>query len=130
MKAFLYSIAKTWLGGLLLHWVFPYFRFLIPGKKLVETDTILAFHHPSPSYPLHIIIVPKASLNSLADLPSDDLAFETALFQAINILVEELDLKSCGYRLIANGGSNQEVNHLHFHLISDEFDDIEYTRKS
>ena len=30
------------------------------------------------------------------------------------------NLESKGYRLIVNGGNAQEVDHLHFHLISDD----------
>lgn len=82
MKRFIYSFAKTWLGGILVHWAVAYFAFLIPGKKEVETDTLLAFHHPNPSYPLHILIVPKRNYRSLTDLPSKDSAFESSLFRA------------------------------------------------
>jgi histidine triad (HIT) family protein len=121
MTHFLYSIAKTWLGGLLLHWVFAHFSFAIPGEKLIETDSVLAFHHPAPSYPLHILIVPKARVRSLKDLPTADHQFESGLFQAVDVLVQKFNLDGFNYRLIANGGSAQEVDHLHFHLISDDY---------
>jgi len=125
MRKFFYSIAKTWVGGLILHWVFAYFSFAIPGKRLSERDSVLAFHHPSPSYPLHILIVPKANYRSLVDLPSDDHLFEVELFSLVNELVKMFNLESKGYRLIVNGGNAQEVDHLHFHLISDDFGDEE-----
>lgn len=121
MNCFLYSIAKTWIGGLLLHWIIAHFSFVIPGEKLIDTDTLLAFHHPSPSYPLHILIVPKSKRRSLKDLPTADLVFEFSLFQAVNELVQQFSLDDYGYRLIANGGSAQEVDHLHFHLVSDGY---------
>jgi len=121
MSRFLYSIAKTWMGGLLLHWIIAFFSFAIPGEKLIETDSLVAFNHPSPSYPLHILIMPKARHKSLNDLPSDDLVFESGLFVSVNELVQRFGLESCGYRLITNGGSAQEVDHLHFHLISDDY---------
>ncbi|MCK4823941.1 hypothetical protein KA005_49765, partial [bacterium] len=35
MYHFLYSIAKTRIGGLLLHWIIAYFSFTIPGEKLI-----------------------------------------------------------------------------------------------
>lgn len=123
MIRFLYSIAKTWFGGLILHWIFAYFSFFIPGKRLVETDSVLAFHHPSPSYPLHILIVPKSKYSSLVDLPSNDHIFEVELFRVVNDLVKMFNLESKGYRLIVNGGNAQEVDHLHFHLISDDIVD-------
>jgi histidine triad (HIT) family protein len=121
MHRFLYSIAKTWVGGLLLHWIIAHFSCVIPGEKLIETDSVLAFHHPSPSYPLHILIVPKSKYRSLAELPSKEQAFESGLFFAVNELAQRFRLEGCGYRVIANGGTYQEVDHLHFHLISDDY---------
>jgi len=122
MNRFLYTIVKTWIGGLLIHWIIAHFSFVVPGEKLIDTDCILAFEHPSPSYPLHILIVPKSKYRSLKELPSDDLVFETGLFRAVNELVLRYDLEVHGYRLIANGGSAQEVDHLHFHLVSDGYE--------
>ncbi len=129
MKRFLYTIAKTWIGGLVLHWVFAHFSFVIPGERLIETESVLAFHHPSPSYPLHILIVPKAKFRSLNDLPSADKEFESGLFLAVNEMVQRFGLQDCGYRFIANGGNAQEVNHLHFHLVSDDYEDILSSRQ-
>ena len=119
MNRFLFSLAKTGLGGWLLSWIIAHFTFLIPGEKLIETDTILAFPHPQPAYPLHILILPKANYKNLTDLPSEDRRFESDLFQAVNQLVEKFELTPKGYRLIVNGGKAQEVPHLHFHLISE-----------
>jgi len=122
MKRFMYSIAKTWLGGIILHWVFAYFSFVIPGEKLIENDTLIAFHHPSPSYALHILIVPKAKYRSILELPSDDAEFEIGLFKAVKELVRRFGLDESSYRLIVNGGNAQEVDHLHFHLVSDDYE--------
>ena len=122
MNRFLHSLVKTWLGALILHWFIAYFSFAIPGEKLIETDSIIAFHHPSPSYPLHILILPKSKYKSIQDLPSNDLAFESGLFSAVNVLVQRFDLDGYSYRLIVNGGNAQEVDHLHFHLISDDYE--------
>ena len=130
MKRFLYAMAKTWLGGIILHWIFAYFSFAIPGEKLIENDTLIAFHHPSPSYPLHILIVPRSKFRSLMDLPSDEAAFEIGLFKAVKQLVKRFRLDENSYRLIANGGSAQEVDHLHFHLISDDYDSSNLKRIS
>ena len=119
MKNLLYLIAKTWLGGLILHYLFAFFSFVIPGEKLIDNQVLMAFHHPTPSYPLHILLVPKAKYRSLKNLPSDDSRFEVELFRAVNELVQNYNLMEKGYRLIVNGGISQDVNHLHFHLISE-----------
>ena len=121
MKNFFYTIAKTWIGSIFLHWIFAYFSFVIPGEKLVETTKLIAFYHPSPSYPLHILIVPKERYKSISDLPTFDKLFESDLVVTINDLVNRFNLEEYGYRLITNGGTSQEVDHLHFHLISDNF---------
>jgi len=109
------------VGGLILHWAVAYFAFLIPAKKMVETDTLVAFHHPSPSYPLHIVILPKGHYRAVTDLPSGDLRFEADLFKAVRQLVQLYHLENGNYRLIANGGQAQEVDHLHFHLVSEDW---------
>jgi histidine triad (HIT) family protein len=91
----------------------------IPVKRLRETNTLIAFHHPQPSYPVHILIVPKRAHASLAELTPADADFTADLFAAAQSLVAELGLEARGYRLICNGGAYQDVPLLHFHLISD-----------
>jgi histidine triad (HIT) family protein len=91
---------------------------LIPAERLAETDTLLAFHHPSPSYPVHILMVPKGSYVSLLDLLSKDHRFEMDLFEVLRGLILKYELDQSDYRLIANGGSAQEDGVLHFHLVS------------
>jgi|AntAceMinimDraft_8_1070364.scaffolds.fasta_scaffold23392_2 histidine triad (HIT) family protein len=83
---------------------------------------VLVVCNPVPSYPLHILILPKAKYRSLKDLPSDGSVFESSLFKAVKELAERFDLDGFGYRLIANGGSAQEIDHLHFHLVSDKYE--------
>lgn len=79
----------------------------------------MAFYHPSPSYPVHILLVSKRPYASLLDLPPADVAFQRDLLTTVQGLVRELGLEGCGYRLVANGGPNQDVPLLHFHLISE-----------
>ncbi len=93
--------------------------FLIPARRLRETPSLLAFYHPQPSYPLHILIVPRRAYRSLLDLSPADAEFQRDLFETVQSLVRELGLEAYGYRLIANGGAYQDVPALHFHLISD-----------
>lgn len=94
--------------------------FALPVHRLRESQTLIAFNHPQPAYPVHILLVPKKALPSLASLTSDDREFLVDLFQCVQSLVAELDLEAAGYRLIVNGGKNQDIPQLHFHLISDK----------
>jgi histidine triad (HIT) family protein len=93
---------------------------VIPVQKLRETNTLLAFYHPQPAYPLHILLVPLREIPSLVDLdPVLDAPFLADLFATVQSLVAELHLDQRGYRLIVNGGKFQDFPYLHFHLISD-----------
>ncbi|MBI5297789.1 MAG: HIT domain-containing protein [Chloroflexi bacterium] len=90
--------------------------FAIPVQRLRETDTLIAFQHPKPSYPFHALLVPKKAVTSLADLDPTDSAFLADLYSTVQSLVQEYRLPA--YRLIVNGGEFQDFPQLHFHLIS------------
>jgi histidine triad (HIT) family protein len=92
---------------------------MLPVDRLRETKTLIAFHHPDPSNPTHILIVPKRKYRTLMDLPIDDAELMRDLFGVAQELITELGLEKAGYRLIVNGGNAQDIQHLHFHLISE-----------
>jgi diadenosine tetraphosphate (Ap4A) HIT family hydrolase len=91
--------------------------FVIPVNRLRETSSLLAFHHPSPGYAFHVLIVPKRQVDSLTKLDPEDTAFLTDLYATVQSLVNEFQLNA--YRLVVNGGEYQDFPHLHFHLISE-----------
>ena len=90
--------------------------FVIPVDRLRETETLVAFHHPKPAYPFHVLIVPKKAVRTLTELDANDAAFLTDLFSTVQVLIHQFHL--AGYRLIVNGGVHQDFPQLHFHLIS------------
>ena len=106
-----------WTLAPLIGWIFAYMSFVIPVKRLRETPSLLAFHHPSPGYKFHVLIVPKREVDSLARLDVSDTEFLTDLYSAVQSIVDEFQLKA--YRLIVNGGEYQDFPHLHFHLVSE-----------
>jgi len=108
------------MGKNLIRWMFRHMSFAIPVRRLRETKTLMAFHHPQPSYPLHILLTAKRSYSSFMDLPITDTTFLRELTLTVQSLVREFKLEESGYRLITNGGVYQDIPQLHFHLISDE----------
>lgn len=102
-------------------WVFAKMSFILPVNRLRETDTLLVFYHLKPAYPFHVLIVPKKAVQTLADLDVNDIAFLKDLFFVVQNLVEEFHLSA--YRLIVNGGEYQDFPQLHFHLISNVYED-------
>lgn len=98
--------------------------FALPVDRLIETNTLLAFHDPSPAYPLHILLVPRKPIASLSQIDAaTDLDFLGELFTSVQKLVIQFSLVEGGYRLIVNGGKYQEFPYLHFHLVADQFHD-------
>jgi histidine triad (HIT) family protein len=105
------------LARVIFGWMFAHMSFAIPAKRLRETDTLMAFYHPKPAYPFHVLIVPKKAVASLADFDPADTVFLTDLYFTVQSLVEEFKLPA--YRLIVNGGEFQDFPQLHFHLAAD-----------
>jgi histidine triad (HIT) family protein len=113
-------LARSPLASYFIGLVFAHMSFALPVRRLRETDALIAFYHPRPSYPTHILLAPKKSIRSLSDLTSIDQDFLVALVECVQSLVDELGLQEPGYRLIINGGGYQEVPHLHIHLVSEK----------
>lgn len=118
LKSLLFRLAQTRFGRVFIGWLFAYMSFVIPIPRLRETKTLMAFHHPRPSYPIHILIVPKRALANLMTLQPIDTDIWQELIPTVQSLVTELNLEASGYRLIVNGGAYQDVDQLHFHLVS------------
>ena len=106
-----------WLFAPLIGWIFEHMSFVIPVKRLRETETLMAFYHPKPSYDFHVLLVPKKAVRSLQEFNPDDSSFLKELYATVQSLIEEFHLSA--YRLIVNGGEYQDFPQLHFHLIAD-----------
>ncbi len=91
----------------------------IPCNKVYEDEEILAFHDINPAAPIHILVIPKKHITSLAHLEKEDEAIVGRIYGVINQIAEEQSFKQDGYRVIVNCGKNggQEVMHLHFHIL-------------
>jgi histidine triad (HIT) family protein len=112
-------IARTCPGRFFIGFIFAHMSQLLPIDRLAETGTLVAFRHPQPAYPFHVLIVPKKQVDSLASLDPADSLFLTDLYATVQKLVKQFDLGVDGYRLIVNGGKFQDFPQLHFHLISE-----------
>jgi len=62
------AFARSRIGRSAVGWFFSTMSFSIPVRRLRETDTLIAFHHPKPNYTVHILIVPKKKLSELSQL--------------------------------------------------------------
>ena len=92
----------------------------IPSEKVYEDDEILAFKDIHPVAPVHILVIPKKHIASIAQMEKEDEALVGRIYTVINKIAEEQGVKEDGFRVIVNCGKNggQEVMHLHFHLLA------------
>ena len=90
----------------------------IPAKLVYEDELSLAFHDSSPQAPVHILVIPKKEIASLAELTPDDVALMGHLFMVVHKLAKDQGLTN-GFRTVINTGPDggQTVNHLHIHLL-------------
>ena len=90
----------------------------IPSELVYENDYVIAFYDISPQAPVHILVVPKEHIASVADITADNSLFAAKCYEAIAEIAKTLKLDK-GFRVIANTGSDggQTVFHLHFHLL-------------
>jgi histidine triad (HIT) family protein len=90
----------------------------IPCKKVHEDDDILAFHDINPWAPVHLLIIPKRHIVSLATVDTSDEAVLGKLFARAGGIARSQGLND-GFRTVINSGriGNQEVYHLHVHIL-------------
>jgi len=90
----------------------------IPSNKCYEDEAVLAFHDIDPKAPVHVLIIPKKHIVSVAQTKERDFDLYARIFSVAKKLAEEFDLKA-GYRIVTNIGDEggQAVAHLHFHLL-------------
>ncbi len=91
----------------------------IPARIVFEDEHCLAFHDIQPKAPIHILVIPKREIRSLADLETTDKELLGHLMLRTAEIAEAQGLKLDGYRVVTNIGRNggQSVNHLHFHIL-------------
>lgn len=90
----------------------------IPAKIIYEDDRCLAFHDVAPQAPVHVLVIPKQAIVSVATVADDDADLVAHMWLVIRDLAKQLKLDS-GYRVVINCGRDggQSVDHLHFHLL-------------
>ena len=91
----------------------------IPSTKVYEDDMCLAFRDIEPQAPEHIVIVPKAHIESANALNSENIKYVAHIWETIPKIAKELGFAENGYRVVNNCGKDggQTVMHLHFHLM-------------
>jgi histidine triad (HIT) family protein len=99
----------------------------IPAKTVYEDDDVIAFHDINPAAPVHVLIVPREHIPTLADANEN----HTALLGKMMLLAPKLAAElgggyshtpegpTGGFKTLVNTGPDggQEVYHLHLHIM-------------
>lgn len=95
----------------------------IPAKIAYEDQEVIAFHDLAPRAPVHVLIIPKKHIPSLAEAAPEDEPVLGRIQVAARKIAEQLGLAENGFRLVSNcrADGGQEVPHLHYHLIGGQF---------
>src|SRR5262245_57929763 len=91
----------------------------IPADILHASDTVVAFRDASPAAPVHVLVIPKEHIVSIAEIEDRHGDVLVDLLQVANHLAKTEGIEAGGYRLVTNVGpdAGQSVFHLHLHLL-------------
>ena len=93
----------------------------IPADVVHRDDLVVAFRDVAPQAPVHILLVPRDHLDSIADLSltAEHDRLWSHLLHVVQDLAARDGIAESGYRLLTNVGlaGGQTVAHLHLHLL-------------
>ncbi len=90
----------------------------IPADIVYEDDLALAFRDVQPQAPVHILVIPKKPIESIATATTEDENLLGHLLLIVKRVATQEGLVN-GYRVVINSGEDggQTVFHLHLHLL-------------
>jgi histidine triad (HIT) family protein len=90
----------------------------IPAQIVYQDDDVVAFKDIHPKAPIHVLIIPRKHIASLADLSPEDCEIMGRLMLAVKGVAQQQGAGR-NYKLIVNTGpeAGQVVMHLHLHLL-------------
>jgi histidine triad (HIT) family protein len=91
----------------------------LPAMVFYETDDVMVIADHRPKDAVHLLIFPKQEYRNFQNTPSEVLVM---LSQTAKLVAEKLGLVD-HYRIQINNGYGQEVDHIHFHFMSNRSSD-------
>ncbi|PKQ28601.1 MAG: histidine triad nucleotide-binding protein [Candidatus Anoxymicrobium japonicum] len=96
------------------------------GSDIIdERPSAIAFRDVNPQAPVHVLVVPREHVSTVADIVSgpDSREILSDVFFLIGDIVVSEGIAQSGYRIVINVGEDagQAIDHLHFHLFGGRF---------
>ena len=91
----------------------------MPTELLYQDEDVVVFRDIKPLTPVHLLVVTKEHIHSLAEMSDDETPLIGKMVKAANKVAKDLGIAESGYRLTINSGADagQVVFHLHMHLM-------------
>jgi len=91
----------------------------VPSDIIYQDEEVIAFRDINPQAPVHLLIIPKRHIPSLANLSETESPLIGHMVNTANLLAKREGVSESGYRLVINCGKEggQLVPHLHMHLL-------------
>ncbi len=89
----------------------------IKSDIVYQDNDFVAFKDVNPQAPVHILVIPRAHISSIAEVASKEVAGGLILTAAK--VARQIGLDKTGYRLAVNYGEDAHlvVPHLHLHIV-------------
>jgi histidine triad (HIT) family protein len=91
----------------------------IPAPRVLEGDDWIAIRDINPAAPVHVLVIPRRHVASVAALEDGDGTLAGTLLLAARDVARQEGVAESGYRTVINTGGHggQTVAHLHVHVI-------------
>ena len=89
----------------------------IPAAFVAETEDAVAIRDISPKAPVHVLVIPRTHIESLAT--ADDEPLLGRLLGLAAKIADQEGIASTGYRTVINTGEDggQSIGHFHIHVL-------------
>ena len=91
----------------------------IPAAIVYEDDECIAFRDIDPKAPVHILLVPRKEIPSLAQVTENDKTLLGHLMVKASEIAKDQGISDSGHRVVVNTNKEggQEVYHVHMHVL-------------
>lgn len=91
----------------------------IPVEPVYQDEELMVIQDINPQAPLHVLVVPKRHISTLADLRPDDDGIVGEIVRRAAAIADEQGITARGFRTVfnTNKDAGQTVFHIHLHLL-------------
>ena len=89
-----------------------------PTDFIYENDNFIVIKDIKPSAPIHLLVIPKKHIDSVAHLTPEDKDLMGEMILTAQKVAQEKKLKSYRLRINTGKGAGQIIDHLHMHIFS------------